>query len=302
MQIRHTVALALGVTLACAFWTTPAFAQMRTSTGSPAPTYEEASRPGDIWTGGGILFAPRYLNSPGDFEFGAGPSYLLGSAPAVPASPIAGVVGLQWKVSDSLELSAVTGPVTLAGLRGPVMENEFGSVGWALLYRADLYPIGSKSTTGTFTEPAVLPQGLNKAPLLGGLAMSQGGELRIDGMQKLGPINLFAVPRLAVMSDGTRLGVGLGFDLDFNTVVVGANWSPSFNITPTDAIKVAKTDFENQYGVGGRLVLTDSLYLMGNYVFVPADAYGNNVQTVLAGIGYRFSSGGSDGGMRGSQR
>lgn len=298
MQIRHIAALALGVALAGAANAAPAFAQMRTSAPQASPMASAAaSRPGDVWTGGGILFAPRYLDNPGDFEFGAGPSYLLSSTPSVPASPIAGILGFAYKLSDSLELAAIAGPVTLAGLRGPVMENEFGSVGWALLFRADMFPVGKMAGT-TFTEPTTLPQGLTKAPLLGGLAMNQGGELRVDAMQNLGPINLFAVPRLAVMSDGTRVGLGLGLDLDLDRIVVGANWSPDLNLTrPTAQVN----DFVNQFGVGGRAVLTDNLYLVSNFVWVPADSYGNNVQNVLAGIGYRFSSA-SGGGMRGSQR
>lgn len=296
MQIRHVAALAVGVALA-ALVAAPAFAQMRGSSPDAVASPGTGSRPGDIWTGGGILFAPRYLDKPGDFEFGAGPTYLLSSSPSAPASPIAGVIGLEWKISESLEFSAITGPVTLAGLRGPVMENEFGSIGWALLFRSDLYPIG-RTVAGAFTEPTALPQGLNKAPLLGGLAMSSGGEFRVDAVQNLGPINLFVVPRLAVMSDGTRVGLGLGLDLDFDRIVLGANWNPDYNLTRATP---NVNDFQNQYGVGGRVVLTDSLYLLSNFVWVPADSYGNSVQNLLAGIGYRFSGSGGDG-MRGSQR
>lgn len=292
MQIRPLAALALGVALAGAVIAPPAFAQMRTS--SPQTTMTTAdvgSRPGDVWTGGGILFAPRYLDNPGDFEFGAGPTYLLTSTPSAPASPIGGVLGFRWKMSEALELAAITGPVTLAGLRGPIMENEFGALGWALLFRSDVYPWAR----GTAPEPP-LAQGLSRHPLLGGLAMSMGGELRVDTMQKLGPINLFAVPRLAVMSDGTRVGVGLGADLDFDRITLGVNWSPDYNLTrPTLGVN----DFVNQFGAGGRVILSDNLYLVSNFIWVPADAYGNTVQNLLAGIGYRFSSG--DGGMRGSR-
>jgi hypothetical protein len=294
MFVRNFAALTAAATL-LGLTAAPAFAQMRMSSPSSAASDETESRPGDIWTGGGLIFAPRYLDNPGDLELGLGPTYLVNSAPGKAAIPFAGVLGFSWKMTDSLELAAIAGPLTLAGLRGPISESEYGSVGWALVYRSDMYPVGTLTGT-TFTEPTALPQGLNKAPLLGGLAMSQGGELRIEGMQKLGPINLFALPNLGVMSDGTRVGLGLGLDLDFDRVVLGGNWVSRLNITPTQAIQNAKTTFENQYSAGGRLVMTDSLYLVTNFVYIPADAYGNNVSNFLAGIGYRFSSGHSSGG------
>ncbi|MBM3274696.1 MAG: hypothetical protein FJZ00_06065, partial [Candidatus Sericytochromatia bacterium] len=165
-----TAATLLGLSAA------PAFAQMKMSSPSSAASDESDSRPGDIWTGGGLIFAPRYLDNPGDLEIGLGPTYLVSSAPGKAAIPFAGVLGLEWKMTDSLELAAIVGPLTLAGLRGPITENEYGSVGWALVYRSDMYPtgvlnaVGALDTTRTvFGAGTALPQGLIAAPLLGGL-------------------------------------------------------------------------------------------------------------------------------------
>ncbi len=297
MLFRHIAALSLATAVTCAT-ALPALAQMKMSSPAQLQDETEPSRPGDVWTGGGLLFAPRYLENTGDLEFGLGPTYLLGSAPGVAASPFAAILGFEYRLSDSVEASALVGPLTLAGIRGPIHEDEFGAYGWALLYRSDIYPVGQNpvatapnifgSTTGQ------LPQGLIAAPLLGGLALSQGGELRIDTMQNLGPIKMFFMPNLGVMSDGTRVGLGLGMDLDFERLILGGNWSSRLNITPTKEIQNRNTTFENQYSVGGRVILTDALYLVGNYVYVPADAYGSTVANALVGIGYRFSAGDGD--------
>ncbi|MBM3270228.1 MAG: hypothetical protein FJZ01_21550 [Candidatus Sericytochromatia bacterium] len=296
MTSRHTACLvALATTLLAAF-APAAAAQVRTSSPGLAQDDDlDPPRPGDIWTGGGLLFAPRYLENVGDFELGLGPTYLVGSAPGAAASPFAGVAGLQWKVSDAVEVSGLFGPLTLAGIRGPIHEDEFGAYGWALLYRSDLYPVGQNpvatapnifgSTTGE------LAQGLVAAPLLGGLALSQGGELRIDTMQNLGPVKMYFVPSLGVLSDGTRVGLGLAMDVDLDKVVLGGNWSSRLNITPTKEIQNRNTTFENHYSLGGRVILTDAVYVVGNYVYSPADAYGNALANALLGIGYRFSAG-----------
>lgn len=299
MQNFKIAAIVVGTALSVLLTAGPALAQMRMS--SPASPGKDTggTRPGDTWTGGGILFAPRYLNNPGDLEVGVGPAYIINSAPGKVSPPIGGALGFEYKVTDSLEVALLLAPITLGGLRGPITENEFGSVGWSLLYRGDLYPAGVDATGKL---PSTLPPGTTPffLPFMQGAVMTHGGELRIDGMQRLGPVNLFAVPSLGVALNGTRVGIGLGADLDFDRVIFGLNWRAALNLTPpANPAGGSFNNFENQYGLGGRVVLNDNLYLLTNYFFVQADTYGNQAHIVLGGIGYRLAQGGgSGGGMR----
>ncbi|MBI6546173.1 MAG: hypothetical protein HY692_05225 [Cyanobacteria bacterium NC_groundwater_1444_Ag_S-0.65um_54_12] len=296
-----------GVACASMLLAEPGFAKMIVSGDASTGGMSMLSRPGDVWTGGGLLFAPRYLEKTGDLEFGAGPGFVLSSLPSAPIFPFIGQTGFEYKVLDNLELAAIVSPITLAGLRGPILQNEFGGIGWALLYREDTYPAGVASGS-TFVDLPVakLPQGTNKAffGLVPGIISSRGVDFRLDTMQKLGLLNLFASPRLAYMSNGLRVGGGLGIDLDFERVIIGVSWSGQLNLSPPTtspgsapvALLPGRTSlntFENSYGVGGRLILNEQVYLAGNYLMVPADAYENKIQAVLFGIAYRMGVAGS---------
>lgn len=289
MQIRQAGAIALGVLASTAFVATPVYAQMVMST--PQGGNAQVSRPGDIWTGGGLLFAPRYLSA-GSGQVGVGLGYLTGASPATTASPLTGELGIDYAVMDGTEIYALLAPVTLVGVRSQLMANDYGSVGWDLNYRADFYPDLDSTRAGvgatTTTAPISLRQGLTAAPIFGGLAMAQGAELRIDAEQKLGPVDLYATPKLAAMSIGLKPGLGLGLDLDLGRLVLGYNIVGQANVSPASSLYNA--GFQLEHGLGGRVVLTDNLYIQANWYYIPQDDLYNTDSTLLAGIGYQWGS------------
>lgn len=283
--------LALGVIALSLGVEDPAFAQMKTSKGSHADhcAMDElsvpASRPGDIRSAGAFFIAPRYLPHVGDAEIYLDPVYVLSSTPQAPGSPWIGQVGLEYKLSDALELHASVSPYSLIGFRGPLFEADSKALGWAAYYRTDSYPTGG----------AALPPGVG-APLfgllpLGGVGEARGAELRFNGMHRHSMVNVFISPVASVMSNRTNVGADLGLDLDLGQVVLGYTGSFKYNVlNPYSGI----SNFQNvelQHVVGGRVILDDHLYLQANYFMVPADTYGNSVNSIVAGIGYRFGQG-----------
>lgn len=276
--------LLLSIAIVC-YWASPASAQVYPDR-DVDPV--ELRRPGDMWTAGGLLWAPRFMK-PGSFEFGLGPGFVIDSAPKSPGAPVGSVLGVQGALADGLELISFIGPVSLTGLRGRLVENEFGAVSIGLVYRSDSYATGTpQPAPGAVTAPASLHTGLAE-PFFGALpissvAVARGGELRVSAMERLGIVNVFGEPRLTVLSNGTRLGLGLAVDLDLDRFVVGLSWAGSYNLSPAPGVN---TVFENQYSFGGRFIVNDSLYAAGTLIQSPADAYGTRSQAVLGGIGYR---------------
>ncbi len=289
MQTRLLGAIALGPLAISLLTATPALAQMRMSSGGTQ--YSSAARPGDIWTGGGLLFAPRYLAAGGG-EVGIGPAFAFGATPSVPASPVAGEVGIDYAIADGTEVYALLAPVTMAGFRGQIMANDYGAVGWDVNYRADLYPDegsvhAGKGSTAT-TAPTSFYPGLTAAPIFGGLAMSQGAEARIDAEQKFGPLNGFASLGLKAMSIGLKPGLGLGLDLDLGRIVIGYNIVGEGNVTP--ASSAYNGGLQLEHGLGGRIVLSDNTYVQANWFYRPLDDLHNSEQEIVAGIGYQWGS------------
>ena len=304
MQTRLMGAIALGPLAASLLVATPALAQMRMSSGSTQ--YSSASRPGDIWTGGGLLFAPRYLAAGGG-QVGIGPAFVFGATPGVPASPVAGELGIDYAIMDGTEVYALLAPVTMAGFRGQIMANDYGAVGWDVNYRADFYPDqgnmnAGKGSTATSGPTAFYP-GLTAAPIFGGLAMSQGAEARIDAEQKFGPLNGFASLGLKAMSIGLKPGLGLGLDLDLGRIVLGYNIVGEGNVTPVSSRYNGGLQLE--HGLGGRIVLSDNTYLQANWFYRPQDDLYNAEQGIVVGVGYQWGSAaaatGGSGGMIMSQ-
>lgn len=245
----------------------------------PVPMPE---RPGDIWTGGGLLFAPRYL-SQGALELGVGGMSLL-SAPVSGMSSIAPVAGLRLGMQDGVELAALLGPVTLAGIRARISQSMWGATGLSMLYRSDVYPTTDAQTA---QRPELVPPffGLFAAP---GLRANQGVEVRFDLMQNLSNMRFYAVPSLRMMSNGNRLGLGVGSDLDLGQVVLGWNYNGGLLASGGAGLN----PLESQWGLGGRLILSPNAYLTGTWISVSGDAYGQRSQAVMAGIGFNTSAGG----------
>ncbi|MBU6430226.1 MAG: hypothetical protein KGR26_14515, partial [Cyanobacteria bacterium REEB65] len=268
----------------------PAWSQMVMSSGSSQAAASAPSRPGDSWTGGGLLFAPRYLSA-GSGQIGIGPAFMFAATPSVPASPLSGALGVDYAIADGSEIFAVLGPVTLAGYRGRLMQNDYGAVGWALDYRADTYPaMGNHHAgplpAGASSSPTTYFQGLNAAPILGGMAIAQGAELRVDAMQNLGPIDLYVSPKLSAMSIGLKPGLGLGIDVDLGRIVLGYDILGQANVSP--ASSAYNAGFEIQHGLGGRVILTDNLYLQADWFYQPQDDLYNAEQGMAGGIGYQW--------------
>lgn len=254
--------------------------------GSALMPVARPERPGDIWTGGGLLFAPRYL-AQGGVEFGAGGMALLGGPSTAPAGSIAPVGGLRLAPQDGVELAALLGPVTLAGVRARISQSLWGATGIAMLYRSDAYLTTAAEQT---QRPELVAPffGLVGAP---GFRASQGVEFRVDLMQNVGNMRFYGVPSLRMMSHGTRVGLGVGSDLDLGQLVLGWNYNGA--LATATAAGQSQNPLESQWGVGGRLILGNSAYLTATWIAVPGDAYGQRSQAVMAGFGFTPSLGSS---------
>ncbi|MEB3205570.1 MAG: hypothetical protein VKP57_12825 [Candidatus Sericytochromatia bacterium] len=244
----------------------------------------QPDRPGDIWTGGGLLFAPRYL-AQGGLEVGLGGMSLLAGPANVPPNSFSPVAGVRVAPQDGVELAALLGPVTLAGVRARISQSIWGSTGIAMLYRSDVY---ATSAAEQAQRPELVPPffGLVAAP---GFRASQGVEFRVDLMQNLANMHFYAVPSLRMMAHGTRVGLGVGSDLDLGQLVLG--WNYNGGLAVASPVGSNQNALESQWGLGGRLVLGPQAYVTGTYIFVPGDAYGQRSQAVMAGIGFTPSMG-----------
>lgn len=265
----------------------PAEAQMRRS--APAPTAimkaapKPVSRPGDLRSGAGYFIAPRYLPSVGDTEIYVDPVVILGSSPVAPGTPVLAQLGIEHKLADGLEFHANLSPISLIGVRGPLASMGTTSLGYALYYRSDSYPLGSNPF-----PPGTGPSFFGLVPVPG-VAEARGAELRLNAMQAFAPFNLFVSPVAAVMSNRTVAGADIGLDLDLDRLVIGYTASAKYAVANPFPNVSGFQPFELQHSVGGRLVLNDASYLQAHYMLFPSDTYGNTVQVLVGGIGFRLA-------------
>ena len=93
------------------------------------------------------------------------------------------------------------------------------------------------------------------------------------------------------MTNGTRLGLGVGADLDLGNLVLGWNYAGGWLVARQEGLN----DLESAWGLGGRVILSPELYLTATWIVVPGDAYGHRTQAAMAGVGFAPGLSGSAG-------
>lgn len=299
MKPSHMGALTLSVMAATSLLAGPAMAQMKTSAGGSTATATgpaSASRAGDMRTGGGFFMAPRYLNNPGDLELSIDGGYVFSAGPsfanrATVPFPTIGQLSLQYKLTDSLEGDVIVSPVSMVGLRGPLMQSDMMSMGWGAYYRSDIYYTTLNTSAGGLGR--ALFGAVDAISANNGLSEARGGQLRLETMGNMGsmglPITIYVDPMVVVMSNRTGAGAEFGADLDVGPLTLGYNGAYRYNFV-TQTAPVVGTVQPNEFiqAMGGRLRLTDNFYLQGDYIRQSWDSYGRFAHAVLGGVGYRF--------------
>lgn len=240
-------------------------------------------RPGDLRSAGGYFIAPRFLDHVGDSEFYLDGVYCPVSSPNKPGTTVLGQLGLEYKLTDCMDLHANLGPISLIGLRGELMSMGRGTLGYGLYYRTDSYPI-----SGSGYAPGTGPTFYGLA--IPGVAEARGAELRLESLHDFKPLMIYVSPVTAVLSNRSMVGADVGVDLDFDRMVVGYTASLKYNyFNPFPATAI--NSFEVQHSLGVRYVLSDHGFVHAHYMIFPADTYYNSVQVLVAGFGLRVRSG-----------
>lgn len=237
-----------------------ALAALAVGTGEPPVS----PRPGDITTGSMVVFSP-VAQPLGATEWSLGGGYAL----AVPSGAVGPrafpVVGFVGRVAESLEISALISPNSILGFRVPHEQHHFRSVGSGFELQAQL-------------DPRLLPEGGVQVPATG--TANLGAQYVLETVQRVGPLLVYAMPQAGYYTRGPLLGTGLAFDLDLGPVIIGAGANLRFWYDGKSGGFVP----DQRLGAGGRLVLSDRMFVMAAYnAFVP-----EGTQATLVGVGYRF--------------
>jgi hypothetical protein len=268
------------------------------ATAGPAP----ASRTGDFRTGSGIFMAPRYLNHTGDMELSLDGGYLFSAGSSFAnrtavSFPYLGQLSLQGKLMDNLEGDIVISPITMVGLRGPLMQSDTMSVGWGAYYRSEEYVTRLSSSVLGLGRPFF--GALDAIASNNGLSEARGAQLRLETLGNLNPmmglpVTIYVDPMVVAMSNRTGAGAEFGADLDVGPLTLGWGGAWRYNFianNPGGGLTVQPNEFTQT--MGGRLRLNDSVYLQADYIRESWDTYGNFAHAVLGGVGFRW--GGSSG-------
>lgn len=243
----------------------------------------EARAPGDTYTAG-LFTAPRLLERVGDYEITVMPGLVLSSTPRAPGLPLVGQLGFQYVLTEDLQLDLIFDPISMYGLRGRLWESEEASLVWGAHVRTDTYPTGRPDASSF--APGLSPLAFGLAPLPG-LNEARGGELRLGYVRDWAPFRLSVSPLAMVMSNRSGAGAEVGAEVLLGPAVVGYTGSFISNLYNPWVNDVTLRPIETVHGIGGRWALSESSYLHAAYFLVPGDAYGNRVEALMAGVGFR---------------
>ncbi|MBM3273723.1 MAG: hypothetical protein FJZ00_01115 [Candidatus Sericytochromatia bacterium] len=279
-------------------------AQMRLYTGGSQAAQAKKNLPGESRTAAGAYLLPRYLAHPGDYELGFETHMVLASSPAKPGGPhIPQIAGL-YQPWPFLELQAVVGPTARIGTRGPIFRTDTFGIGWAAGYRIDDIPVGTITAAGDFSQGA-MPPGVGQplgSGFLPGIGLAQGGELRLETLQRhaldVGFVDVGLSPAAIVASNRTGAGADVSLDLALERFTVGYTGTVVYNaINPFDPGLKTGTQpvagvlqfnpLELQHALGARVVVGDRACIQVGYRFIQQDTYFNSWHLISGGIGFR---------------
>jgi hypothetical protein len=281
-----------------------AHAQMRLYTGGSQAAQARKNLPGESRTAAGAHLLPRYLAHPGDYELGLETHMALASSPGKLGGPhIPQFSGLYQPLSF-LELQAIVGPVARIGARGPILRTDTLGIGWSAGYRIDDIPIGATTAAGAFTDGAA-PPGVGQplgSGFLPGIGLAQGGEVRVETLQRyaldVGFVDVGLAPAAIVAGNRTGAGGDVSLDLALDGFTVGYTGTVVYNaINPfapglkSGAAPIAGVlqfnPLELQHALGARMIVGDRAYIQVGYRFIQQDTYFNSWHLISGGLGFR---------------